>query len=79
MNDDIVQKLNSDDVVAMQGDWTLPNPIIMKFLKQFNRFGIPFNIVFRKQNRKGLVLPEVLTIEIVKKSLRQSRSILKNK
>ena len=79
MNDDIVQKLNSDDVVAMQGNWTLPNPIIMKFLKQFNRFGIPFNIVFRKQNRKGLILPEVLTNEIVKKSLRQSRSVLKNK
>jgi suppressor for copper-sensitivity B len=53
----------------MQGDWTNPDPVITDFLRKYERFGVPFNIVFNKMNPAGLVLPEILTPDIVLKAL----------
>ncbi|MGE0109331.1 MAG: protein-disulfide reductase DsbD family protein [Bdellovibrionales bacterium] len=57
------------NVIAMQGDWTNPDPVITDFLRKYERFGVPFNIVFNKMNPAGLVLPEILTPDIVLKAL----------
>jgi len=35
------------------------------FLNKYERFGIPANIVFGPNNKKGQLLPEVLTKDIV--------------
>ncbi len=53
------------DVVAMKGDWTRPDPKITAYLKSFGRFGIPFNAVYGPSNKKGIVLPELLTAGLV--------------
>ncbi|MEM9798032.1 MAG: protein-disulfide reductase DsbD domain-containing protein [Pseudomonadota bacterium] len=47
--------------VAMQADWTRPDPIIADYLKANDRFGIPFNAVYGPGAPKGIVLPEILT------------------
>lgn len=53
------------DVVAMQADWTSPNPTIAAYLQKFGRYGIPFNVVYSPRHPQGLPLPELLTIDAV--------------
>lgn len=57
------------NIVALEADWTNPNPIITAFLKRHGRYGVPFAIVFGPQAPNGLPLPELLTPEIVLKAL----------
>lgn len=52
-------------IVPMQADWTRPDPKITEFLSGYGRFGIPFNIVYGPGAPSGIVLPEILTDEIV--------------
>lgn len=52
-------------VVALQADWTNPNPAASAFLNKHERYGIPFNIVFGPQAPKGIALPEILTPRLV--------------
>lgn len=62
---DIVAHLFDGKVVAMQADWTRPDPQIAAYLKNFNRAGIPFNVVYGPGAPQGIVLPELLTQEAV--------------
>ena len=57
--------LDENDVVAMRADWTRPNQDITNYLANFGRFGIPFNVVYGPNAPQGIVLPELLTREIV--------------
>jgi suppressor for copper-sensitivity B len=53
--------LRGGKVVAMQADWTLPNPDIADYLAGFGRYGIPFNAIYGPKAPRGIVLPEILT------------------
>jgi suppressor for copper-sensitivity B len=53
--------LSGDTVIAMQADWTRPNPKIAAYLKSFGRFGIPFNVIYGPGAPNGETLPELLT------------------
>lgn len=66
---EVIQWFGQHDVVAMQGDWTNPDPKIEAYLKQYKRAGIPFNIVFGPKNKEGMVLPEILTTRRVIEAL----------
>ncbi|MEQ9126034.1 MAG: hypothetical protein RIM80_26115, partial [Alphaproteobacteria bacterium] len=57
--------LNDPDVVAMRADWTNPDDGIARYLASFNRFGIPFNVVYGPVAPNGLTLPEVLQESVV--------------
>ena len=57
----ISARLNNVDIIAMQANWTRPNPQIIAFLHRFMRYGIPFNAVFGPRMPQGTVLPEILT------------------
>lgn len=60
--DEITEKLfDNPNVVAMQGDWTNPDPVITAFLHKHGRYGIPFNAVFGPKAPGGILLPEILT------------------
>lgn len=61
----ILELLNSPDIVAMQADWTRPNPEIAAYLASFDRYGIPFNAIYGPSAPNGVPLPELLTEEIV--------------
>lgn len=65
----VVDRLRGDNVVAMQADWTRPNPEISRYLETHNRFGIPFNIVYGPNAPDGIVLSEILTSEAVLSAL----------
>ncbi|MDR3424860.1 MAG: protein-disulfide reductase DsbD family protein [Alphaproteobacteria bacterium] len=66
---EIALRLFHSDAVAMQADWTNPDPVVIKLLHQYGRYGIPFNIVFGPKAKQGIVLPELLTREDVLKAL----------
>ncbi len=57
--------LNDPDVVAMRADWTNPDARIARYLAGFNRFGIPFNVVYGPVAPNGLTLPEILQEGVV--------------
>src|SRR5688572_32840472 len=61
-----------EDIVAMQADWTNPDPKIADFLGRHGRYGIPFNIVYGPGAPAGIVLPELLTTEAVTAALDQA-------
>ena len=61
----VVKLLNSENVVAMQADWTRPDEAIARFLESHNRFGIPFNIVYGPKKPNGILLSEVLSVSSV--------------
>ena len=65
VNDQVITRRLSRDVVAVRADWTRPDPRIAEYLKSFGRYGLPFNVVFGPGAPTGIVLPELLTISAV--------------
>ncbi len=73
--DDVATILNGQGVVAMQADWTRPDERISRFLKENNRYGIPFNAVYGPKAPDGILLPELLTIDLVLNALRKAGNV----
>ncbi len=71
---DVVARRLSQGVVAMQADWTSPDPKITSFLARFGRYGIPMNVVFGPGSPQGIVLPEILTSEGILKALNRAEN-----
>ncbi|HKP26327.1 MAG TPA: thioredoxin family protein, partial [Dongiaceae bacterium] len=67
----VAGRLENSGVVAMQADWTNPDPKIADFLGRHGRYGIPFNVVYGPGAPAGIVLPELLTAEAVTAALDQ--------
>ena len=61
----IASVLREKTNVAMQADWTRPDPAISRYLETHNRFGIPFNIIYGPGAPDGIVLSELLTSQMV--------------
>ncbi|MDU6240483.1 MAG: thioredoxin family protein, partial [Bradyrhizobium sp.] len=55
----------SSGVVAIRADWTSPSDAIAAYLRSFGRYGLPFNAVFGPGAPDGILLPELLTPQIV--------------
>ncbi|MGH6946553.1 MAG: protein-disulfide reductase DsbD family protein [Kiloniellales bacterium] len=61
----VAERLVAPGLVALQGDWTRPDPAIAAYLERFGRYGIPFNAVYGPGAPEGIALPELLTSEAV--------------
>ena len=62
INSKIISEIfKENNVMKVRGDWTKPNKQIEKYLKKYNQFGIPFNVVYSKSYPEGIVLSELLT------------------
>ncbi|MFD2204341.1 protein-disulfide reductase DsbD family protein [Kiloniella antarctica] len=72
--DEIQSRLGQSDVIAMLGDWTLPSEEITAYLKQYDRYGIPFNIVYGPNAPNGIVLSELLSVSEVEKAFDRAAS-----
>jgi len=57
----------ANNVILLKADYTKPKEEIRKLLLLHNKYGIPFNIIYSKQHPNGLILPEILTKNLVKK------------
>ena len=70
--DSIATALHSERVIAMQADWTNPDPTIADFLARYGRYGIPFNVVLGPGRPDGIVLPELLSVNAVIEALAEA-------
>lgn len=69
----VVEALARDDTIAMRADWTRPDETIAAFVKSQGRYGIPLNVAFGPSRREGVLLPEILTVEIVLDAIDEAR------
>ena len=69
---EVFTRLNGTDTIAMQADWTRPDPVISQYLASFGRYGIPFNAVYGPGAPDGIALPELLSQSTVLKALDQA-------
>lgn len=63
--DPVYSALHDADVVRLQGDWTHSPPDLTAYLRANGRPGVPFNKVYGPGAPQGIVLPPVLTEELV--------------
>lgn len=66
---ELADMLSREDVVLMQADWTRPDAAISRFLASYERFGVPFNIVYGPARPQGVVLPELLAVADVRNAV----------
>ena len=57
-NQDVINYFIKNDVKLLRGDWTTKDEKILKFIKKYERFGVPVNIIYSRKYENGLVLPE---------------------
>ena len=61
----VVDFLSENQVAVVRADWTNKDKDIFDFIKKYNRYGIPVNIVYGPNNKEGILLPEILSKDIV--------------
>ncbi|MGH8017573.1 MAG: protein-disulfide reductase DsbD family protein [Opitutaceae bacterium] len=52
-------------VVPLKADWTNQDPVITQTLESFGRSAVPFNLIYAPGDPEPIILPELLTPEIV--------------
>ena len=75
--DKTYELLTKAHVVLLRADWTHPNPMIAEYLAQNNRYGIPFNAIYRPNSgsvngmdqHEPILLPEILTFDAVQQAV----------
>ena len=68
-NKSVQSFLLKKNIVKMRGDWTRKDPVLLKYLQDNGRYGIPFNIIYGPGKKDGIILPEILTTDILKKAI----------
>ena len=53
------------NVKLLRADWTNRNESILEFISKHDRYGIPLNVIYYKNNKDGILLPEILSQDIV--------------
>ena len=64
-SDEIKQQFKKRETILMVGDYSKFDPEIKKVLDEFNRAGVPTNIIYPPHNGTPILLPELLSKEIV--------------
>lgn len=71
-DEEVMNVLKQDNVVALRGDITKPDKKIMDFLHKHKRFAIPFNAVYGPNAKSGLLANELLSkkalLDLIKKA-----------
>ena len=73
-NEEIVELFDKNNVKKVRADWTFKNEDILLYLKKYNKFGVPFNILYSKSFPEGYVFNELLTKAQIKKALNKAIS-----
>jgi DsbC/DsbD-like thiol-disulfide interchange protein/cytochrome c biogenesis protein CcdA len=61
--------LESRGVRYLKGDWTRRDSRITRYLESFGRSGVPLYVLYPGPGREPVVLPQLLTVEIVQQAL----------
>ena len=72
INSENINKLFlNNEIKLIQADWTKKDPEILEFISKFGRYGIPVNIIYSRKFNEGILLPEILSQDILTKELRR--------
>lgn len=65
--DDVAKAFKERGIKVVEGDWTMEDPAITKWLKMYNRVGVPLYLYFPKGSslKDVTILPQILTPRIV--------------
>jgi len=72
LQDPVYSKLQTENVVTMEGDWTVRSEKVTNYLQNNGRFGVPFNIVYGPKAPNGIPLPVILTDDAVMNAIKQA-------
>lgn len=72
LQEPVYSALKQANIITMKGDWTLPSPEISQYLQSFQRFGVPFNVVYGPNAPEGIELPIILSAEAVMAAIKQA-------
>ena len=71
-SEEINSLLKSGEVVGFRADITKPDDEVMKFMAKYDRYAIPFNIVYGPNAQNGILMSELLNkneiIDAIKKA-----------
>jgi len=64
-----IERVAAEDIILMQADWTLGDEDITNWMAKYNRSAVPLNIVFGKNAKGGIILPEILSSKNVAEAI----------
>lgn len=64
-SEDVQKQLNRSGVVKMKADWTKSDPVITEALSKFGRNSVPLYVLYSPQQQEAVILPQVLTADVV--------------
>jgi len=73
LQDPVYSALQKKGVVAMSGDWTVRSDSVTTYLQSFDRYGVPFNIVYGPAAPNGIELSTILNSEDVINAIQQAK------
>ncbi|MCB0320047.1 MAG: thioredoxin family protein, partial [Bdellovibrionales bacterium] len=63
---EVTHTIREKNILLVRGDWTNEDPVITDALRQFNRVGVPLNVLYNpKTPEDPVVFPSVLTPQLV--------------
>ncbi len=71
--DPVNSALQAENILLMKGDWTVRSDTVTAYLQSFNRYGVPFNIVYGPGAPQGIPLATILSSEQVLSALKQAQ------
>jgi thiol:disulfide interchange protein DsbD len=69
----IRQAFDANRVTLLRADWTSQDPAITAELARFGRNGVPLYLVYHSAQEPPLMLPELLTVDVVLAALAAGR------
>lgn len=63
-----------ENIVTMRGDMTKPREDLLAYIKKYERYGIPFNIVYGPNAKEGILLPTLLSIDGTRDTIEKASS-----
>ncbi len=68
---EVLREFADRKVVTLKADWTNSDPAITAELAKWNRSAVPFNLLYLPGKSEPIILPELLTPQIVLNALKQ--------
>ncbi len=73
LQDPVYSLLQTKDIIAMRGDWTQDSDTVTEYLQFYQRFAVPFNMVYGPNATQGIPLPTILTTNAVLDAIEQAK------
>ena len=73
LQEPVYSLLQEKDIVTMRGDWTIDSDGVTEYLQSYQRFAVPFNIVYGPGAPQGIPLNTILTSDAVLAAIQQPK------